>query len=436
MSNPTRIFVLLAVVALAACDASPTPESSDGSRSAASDPAAATPPTADAGAESTSQGTEAEPASEAARAIDDALQQTDPFARAARLATLLPRLGGEATEPARNALLSARRDLDPVESLLLLRAWALNEPAKAAAWSLYRTPTSFRNPASILAVEIFAEHDPKSAADAVNNFSLLPGVNTGPVQVALFRGWYDSGEPGLLEYIETLGIGTAQQRGLAIYARRTAQRQGPAATIRWVESLPDEPKSFKLAAFRQAGSELAQLSPPDAVAFCDAHCDGPFGDSVRKLVAQRWAAQDGEAAMAWLASSQPGTQRDRAVNGAFSGWWRNDREGLIRWAEAQVATGVPDWMQPMLEFLAANVARIDSPEAGLEWVERIENPEIRERSMVNVALIWRKQDEAAADAWLAQSPLSEEAREAVRDPQGTVARARAEEIEETEPEGS
>jgi hypothetical protein len=40
--------------------------------------------------------------------------------------------------------------------------------------------------------------------------------------------------------------------------------------------------------------------------------------------------------------------------------------------------------------------------------------QMRERSFITAALRWRDRDEDAAEAWLAQSPLSEEAREQAR----------------------
>jgi hypothetical protein len=55
-----------------------------------------------------------------------------------------------------------------------------------------------------------------------------------------------------------------------------------------------------------------------------------------------------------------------------------------------------------------------SPARAIEWASRVEDEKIRERLLVRVARAWRWQDEAAAEAWLRESPLSEEARERAR----------------------
>jgi hypothetical protein len=52
----------------------------------------------------------------------------------------------------------------------------------------------------------------------------------------------------------------------------------------------------------------------------------------------------------------------------------------------------------------------------VEWAQRIQREREREVVLIRIARIWRASDEAAADAWLEQSPLSEEARAKVHDP--------------------
>jgi len=58
----------------------------------------------------------------------------------------------------------------------------------------------------------------------------------------------------------------------------------------------------------------------------------------------------------------------------------------------------------------------DSPARAIEWAEQIEGSEEREIVLVDIARTWRERDEAAAEAWLLRSPLSEEAREKARTP--------------------
>jgi hypothetical protein len=50
------------------------------------------------------------------------------------------------------------------------------------------------------------------------------------------------------------------------------------------------------------------------------------------------------------------------------------------------------------------------------WAERIEEEDRREAAMILVAQLWRGVDEDAAEAWLEEASLSDEAREKARSP--------------------
>ena len=64
-----------------------------------------------------------------------------------------------------------------------------------------------------------------------------------------------------------------------------------------------------------------------------------------------------------------------------------------------------------IKFLAP-----DEPAKAIELAAWLEDKEKSEQMIIASARIWRQQDEAAAEAWLLQSPLSEEAREKARVP--------------------
>ncbi len=179
--------------------------------------------------------------------------------------------------------------------------------------------------------------------------------------------------------------------------------------------IPEHDRRFKQDAVRQVASALAKIDQAAAVAFCDAHCEGPYGVNVRQRIAKQWASRDGPAAMEWVSNAPAGQERDWAVKSAMSGWWREDREGLHRWMAAMGPENVEPWFQFALSWYASNIAW-ERPNEALRWAAAIEIDAARERTFVDVARRWRSQDESAADAWVEQSPLSAEARERARDP--------------------
>jgi len=345
--------------------------------------------------------------------IADVLADPEPFRRAQRLAALLPTLGPEAVPEVRKSFESSPGFHEgPAALELLVRFWASHEPEAAALWAFSSAPPGCSIAAIEPAVERWASVDPKAAAQYIRT----PGVYRASIEiaeVALVRGWFQSGVPGLEDYIRDLGLSLERQRALAALARETIRRDGIEAGGRWVEGLPDEDEVFKTEAFTQFAAELAKTDPTAAVAWCEVHCSGPYGASVRTQIATHWAARDGLATMRWLSTSPAGKDRDAAVETAFFAWRHNDAQGLSDWLEGMDAEKIEPWFRPAAARYALMLSRTD-PAAALEWADRVEDEQERELALITIARRWRKQDQAAAEAWLEKSTLSEEARERAR----------------------
>jgi len=346
-----------------------------------------------------------------------ALAEQDAFRRAARLGSLLPALGPDAVPEMRSALEQAG-EMNGVELSLLLSFWATHDPAEAATWAVYQSPMAYRVGAIVATIEPWARTDPQAAAKVVQQAAQLPGQDLSEVERALVRTWFESGQPGLETYIRDLGLTTNRQRALRTFFLNAVRRDGAEPAGQWAEAIPDEDKKFKIDAFRQLGSVLGQSSPPDAIAWCDAHCDGPFGGALRMVTAQQWALRDGAAAMEWVSQAPEGQERDVAVMGAFRGWARRDLEGLGRWLEQMDLDAVEPWFRPAVPAVAATFLQ-SRPAEAMAWAETIEDEQLREDSLVALAREWRKRDEQAAAIWIASSSLTTEARERAMGPAPT-----------------
>jgi hypothetical protein len=344
-----------------------------------------------------------------------ALREPDAFTRVTRLAELLPSLDADAIPEVHAALDDYALDLGPAEYDLLLRFWATDDPAGAAAWVSLRAPGPYREVSTLAVIETWAAVNPGGAHDHVSAISLLPSESSRVSEIALVRGWFQSGLPGLGEYIQTLGLGEPRQRAIGVFARKTIQRDGSAAIIRWAESVPGDVETLKLDVNRHVAKELVRVDPAAAIAFCEAHCDGPFGSSMRQSIAQNWAYRDGRAAMEWVRNEPAGQERDWAVRGAYRGWIRWDPEGFLAWLDAMEVAKIEPWFEPVLEEMPKWLITQD-PARAIGWASAIRDPQARERTLVIIARRWTGLDPGAAEAWLAQSPLSEAARDRVRDP--------------------
>ena len=72
------------------------------------------------------------------------------------------------------------------------------------------------------------------------------------------------------------------------------------------------------------------------------------------------------------------------------------------------------WIRGLYGEYARQISR-EQPAEALELAERIEDDADRERTLIRIARYWHTQDEEAAEAWLIQSSLSEDARSQARD---------------------
>lgn len=356
-------------------------------------------------------------ASAAGGALIQVLHEKDPYARARALAGLLPTLGAEAIPELQQALRDPTLDLGATEHELLLRFWAQHAPEAATRWAVDRSPLFYRSSLVQLALPFWVVADLQASLVAVREWQTLRPDVREAVARGLVLGWYDAGLPGLTQYIEDIGGGFDRQLALATYLRAAIQKEGAPAVMRWAESVSEEDPAYKLTVYRQVASALPLFDHDAAMRWCDAHCDGPFGNNLRNIIAGRWVVSDGASALEWLSTAPDGPEKNLAIRANFAAWAGLDREAALAWMAGQSdGTKLAAWLEPALPVYAGVLAE-QSPTEGIEWAQRIEKEREREIVLIKIARRWRESDPAAAEAWLEASPLSDEARAKVRDPE-------------------
>ena len=349
--------------------------------------------------------------------LADVARDKDSYSRARRLGTLLPTLGPEAVAAVRQTLEDPLLDLHGAEYELLLRFWATHQPDEATRWASEKTLGSYREAAVYAALRTWAQADPNAAASATWKWVENDPILEISVPIALMRGWYANGDiAGLRQFLPPHHMSVPGQRALSTYIRATVENEGSAPVMSWAESLPDEDdKSFKLTVFRRVINVLSQLDVQAATRWCEAHCDGPYGNNLRSLLARNWALRDGPAALAWLSTAPDGHEKNLAIRVTFAQWSERDREAAMAWMATQTAGEPAPWLSPIYPVYARLLSS-ESPSDAIRWANQIESEKEREHVLIGVVRVWRHLDEPAAESWLAQSSLSEEARAKVREP--------------------
>jgi hypothetical protein len=350
--------------------------------------------------------------------LAEIMRDQDPYSRARKLAVLLPTLGPGPVAAAQQTLEDPRLDLTGAETELLMRYWATYQPEEASLWARAKANPTYRSGAVYAALRVWAQADPLAATGLAWPWGEQDPTISSEVHRSLVRGWFDSKDsPRLVDWMRDLGMGIPRQRAVATYARALIQTQGTDAPLRWADSLSEKDPSFKLEAYRQSISMLTRFDIPVAVRWCDAHCDGKYGKNVRTIVGTRWGMRDAPAALAWLSKQTPGYETRVAVRATYGEWVRRDRAPSVAWMAQQTPGGptgeIEPWLEPIVPVYALALGETDPREA-LRWTERMKSADDRQWVQIQIARLWRRTDTAAADAWLDQSPLSEEARAKAR----------------------
>lgn len=343
------------------------------------------------------------------------LQIEDSLERTAVMAQFVTTLDAGDAEAVGEILTTRFRRHRAIDDLILWNAWSRLDPTAAAARAAKVTSPLAESLRGDLALE-WALNDPLTAVETV-------GVDEPAIRRAVVRGWYASGVPGLSEFVLSSGEGRVRQVLLSHYAAELASDKGAEAVAAWLDDLRGRPELNKMTitnAHRKGIMEMAMADIDAAIAYCELHCDGPFGDSMRSRLADRLGMMgEEERAMLWLEGAVDANQeeRGRAARLAMRSWLLSDRDAALAWADGALEKykGEP-WFLPPARIVLTVYTHRDPPTA-LDWVDIYEDPQDREDSLVRLARRWLELDAGAAEAWLATSPLDEEARAKARTPQ-------------------
>jgi hypothetical protein len=351
--------------------------------------------------------------------LRSALGEGDVIERQRRTAILLERLDpGPLPEVA--ALYERMMPLiDTSELAAFFAAWARFDTLGALDHALSWRGPDMRGQREIglrAAIQVWAQRDPVAAqltAEEIGDD--FPALRPA-LREALVTGWAHSprGQEGLADFIADLPPLHPRHLLVETLARELVRGGGAEAALGWAEPiLRDEGYEpvFKRSVFEAAAASAAQWDPERTAAWALERSGADYAERGVVIVAKHWGHRDGEAAMAWLGERPAGELRDQAIQEAFGEWTKMDPLSARAWVVEEKPAALRD---PALEFKAKRIVD-HAPEQALGFCERIEDSARQQSCLESTAKIWYAKDAVAAETWLQQSSLDDEARSRVRD---------------------
>ena len=340
------------------------------------------------------------------------LEIEDTLVRSAAMAQFMTTLGPEDADAIGEIVSTRFRRHRSIDDLILWNAWSRFDPAAAAT----RAAVVVTPMAEGLRVDVileWASQDPHAAVATMG--SAEPAIRR-----AMVRGWYQSGVPGLSDYILSADSGRLGQSLLAAYAVELGADKGASGIAEWLDSTrgrSDVERIMITNAHRKGIMEMAMVDPDAAIAYCELHCDGPYGDMMRPRLAERFGMIGlGGRAVLWLEGEVDANQvdRGRGARFAYRAWLKDDREAALDWAnESFEKYKDEEWFLPLARIVVT-LYTVKDPETALVWIDVFKEPQDREDALIQVARRWLKLDKKAAEAWLETSSLDSEAKAKAR----------------------
>lgn len=160
------------------------------------------------------------------------------------------------------------------------------------------------------------------------------------------------------------------------------------------------------------GEVLRTGGPAEASLWVTGLPSGAMKTSAMGRVSYEYAKRDPEAAVTWLESLPAGQDQSRGMGSAFSAWAGRDPTLAGEYINRMPKSPARD---SAISGYASRVAYED-PSMAIAWADAVNDPAIRENTLIRTGQVYFRRDSKAARDWLATSGLSPEAQKKVLTP--------------------
>ncbi len=277
-------------------------------------------------------------------------------------------------------------------------AWARLDPAAARAWvEAFPDPVVAARAQAAYAAGL-ARTDPRAAADYAGS---LTATNTNlRTMETIAAAWVRRDPAAALGWVDGIDDADARRR-LFRGMLDTLSAVDPAQAERAYVARAAEFEEDRFAALPTlARNLLTSRGVEGVVAFAAAL---PEAQRIVALGAglDQWAEDQPDAAAAWALRQPEGPARQVGLAQVARAKASDDPAAALAWVKTLPATPSSD---PAVASTAMSLFRRD-PDAGAVLLQRLTDQNVAQTVLTNYAGYWLRRDRAAAEAWLARSPL-------------------------------
>jgi hypothetical protein len=323
---------------------------------------------------------------------------------------------GDALVAALNGMSFTGREL---ERILIITAWSKIDPMAATVWVVtHEREEIVRFTMLDESVYEWALQDPEGM---LRNPTMIAYRRAGWDRTSLrafVRGWYDSGKPNLDQFVYTMpNFGDDRQRSVSALIESKIKHEGTEAVIAWATASTAGSIPYRQYIYSRLAGDITKLDPERAIAWCDEVCDTKLGEEIPLWIATVWVRDSGAEAMDWITARDANIISNRSgARAAYRRFVLSARDQAFEWMEntTEQRRVEQEAMQGPLFMYINEISALTATTEAIEWTKYIKQDAARDELLMRIGRRWLRWDPPAAEAWLAQSSLSEEQRQQTR----------------------
>lgn len=331
------------------------------------------------------------------------LQMSNTLARVESVAATLGATASNRLDGVLAAFETAALDQGDVEYVLLIEWWARFDPAEAYLYTQRELRTEY--PRTVLAAaRAWARVDPVGALDS--GYFLEKHSDSSLYRIEMLDsfvvGWFESGNPGLEEFLTNLEGNADIVRGMRTYARMRVLRDGARETLEWTQQQSGFPEAHHRLLIAGALTLIAHQNPRLATEWLPiAEAGGVDIRSFLPRIASAWAHHDPKSALDWLTTFPDTAERVRAIRRVGTRWNKSDPDGMEAWLGGRPHEQWPDSLRLQL---VRGVAIRDNYRTdwhvAMQRTQKIVNSRLREQQRIWNLQRWLLAEPDAAETWI------------------------------------